>query len=102
MDQNDMWVDDLLKDLPSVPVRAGLQHRILADFDAQALRRRSSLLGRFRDAVWPGAPLWRPATILAAALVMGVVAGNYVPLEDAEQTASIALDQPPAELGGNS
>lgn len=102
MDQDEMWAEALLKELPSVPVPAGLERRILADFDRLAARPR--LFDRLRDAVWPGVPLWRPAGALAFALVVGAIAGSYVPLEDStEQTATIALDEPPSfDLGESS
>ncbi len=110
-EQDAMWVERTLEILPSVPVPAALERRILGDFDRVAARRGAGLAGVFdalRDAVWPGAPVWRPAAILAAALVVGVTVGVVVPLEDemaegSEQTASITLDTPPAfELGENS
>lgn len=103
--QDEMWADAFLKELPTVPVPAGLERRILADFDRLALSPRWT--DRLREAVWPGAPLWRPAGALAFALAVGVVVGSYVPLEDtAEQTtaaASIALDEAPSfDLGESS
>lgn len=110
-EQEAMWIERALETLPSVPVPAALEMRVLGDFDRVAARRSAGLAGlldRLRDAVWPGAPVWRPAAILAAALVIGVTAGVVVPLEDemsegSEQTASIRLDTPPAfELGENS
>jgi len=104
MEDDAMWAEALMKDLPSVPATAGLESRILADFDRIAARtptdRRGWLAG-LRDAVWPGVPVWRPAAVLAAALAIGVIMGSTVPLEDsAEQAASIALDEPPSfDLG---
>ncbi|MBV9991810.1 MAG: hypothetical protein JOZ72_11000 [Alphaproteobacteria bacterium] len=100
MDDDAMWAEALLKDLPGVPAPAALERRILADFDRVAARRRgwfASLSGM----VWPGAPAWQPAAVLAAALVVGIVAGSAVPLEDTtEQAATIALDAPPSfDLG---
>jgi hypothetical protein len=107
-DQDAMWLESALKTLPTVPVPAGLEQRILADFDAHAARRRTGLLARLRDAVWPGAPVWRPAFVFGAALVIGLTAGILIPLEDSvaegsEQTAAISLDAPPAfEIGESS
>jgi len=102
--EDEEWTQDVLKDLPSVSVPPALERRILADFDAQAARRRDGWLAGLRDAVWPGVPLWRPAGALAFALVVGVTVGTYLPLDDGvEQTASVALDAPPSfELGESS
>jgi anti-sigma-K factor RskA len=99
LDKDDMWADALLKELPSAPVSPRLERRILADFDRLAARPR--VLDRLREMLWPGASLWRPAGALAAALVIGVIAGSYVPLEDnAEMTATVALDELPSfDLG---
>ena len=103
MDRDGMWVDGILGNLPGVAAEPALQARILADFDRVAARRWR--FGRFFDAMWPGVPLWRPATVMAAALAIGIAAGVYIPLEDgAEQaTSSIAFDAPPSfDLGENS
>lgn len=105
--QDAAWLDGALDELTSVAVSAALESRILASFDAVARRRETSLgaavhrlAARLRDAVWPGAPAWQPAMVLAVSLLIGVVAGSLVPYEDmamasADQTASIALDAPP-------
>ncbi len=96
-----MWADALLKELPSVPVPAGLEARILADFDRQAMRPRWA--DRLREALWPGAPLWRPAGAVALALAVGVLVGSYVPLEDEQPAQTIALDEAPSfDLGESS
>ncbi len=109
------WLDHALKGLPSVPVPAALETRILASFEVVTERRKRGLAGavdrlagRLRDAVWPGVPVWRPAAALALSLALGIAAGTVFPLEDmmadgGEQIASIALDAPPAfDLGENS
>lgn len=102
MEQDEMWVSALMRELPSAPVTPELQARILADFDRVPKRR--GWARRLAEAVWPGAPLWRPAGALAFALVLGVVVGSYLPLEEtAEQTATIALDEAPIfDLGETS
>jgi len=109
------WLDHALKSLPTVPVPSALESRILASFDAVVERRSHGLRGTLyrlaaglRDAVWPGAAAWQPAAALALSLLVGIAAGIAVPLEDAmadgaDQSASIALDTPPAfDLGENS
>lgn len=102
-------MDRLFDVLPSVPVPAALEARILADFDRVSTRRRrglTGLLNRLGEAVWPGAPLWRPAAVLGAALLIGVTVGVVVPFEDGvseSETQSIALDSAPSfEIGENS
>jgi hypothetical protein len=109
--EDGVWLDDVLKVLPTVPVTAALQGNILASFDAVMARRDAGFVGAMRKlaaAVWPGAPAWRPAAALAFSLVVGVMAGTLIPLEDAmadsnEQAVSVALDAPPAfDLDENS
>jgi hypothetical protein len=98
------WLDGALKGLPTVAVPEALQQNILASFAAVTARRNSGVgnaMRRLAAAVWPGVPAWRPAVVLAFSLVIGVMAGTLVPLEDAktdsgEQAASVALDAPPA------
>lgn len=109
------WLDALIERQPTVSIAAELETRILASFDDVTARREAGigaaiarLGGRFRDAIWPGAPAWQPASVLALSLVVGVLAGNYLPMGDlisdqSEQTANIALDTPPAfDLSENS
>jgi hypothetical protein len=106
------WLSDILQELPPVPVTPALQARVLASFDAVSGKRRFGLTGmlvRLGEAIWPGAPAWQPAVVLAASLAIGIAAGTVVPLEEAladsidQPTAGIALDAPPSfELGESS
>jgi hypothetical protein len=77
------FADDLLRRLPTVPVSSALQSRILDDFDAVEARRRPGALvrlaQRWRDRVWPGAPVWQPISLLAFSLAVGLMAGTLVP-----------------------
>jgi hypothetical protein len=77
------FVADLMQRLPSTPVAASLEARILDDFDRLAAKRAPGALMRrllrWRDAVWPGAPLWQPASLLALSLLIGLMAGALVP-----------------------
>ena len=91
------FADGVLKALPSVAVPPGLEARILTDFDAVAAKRApgavARLMIRLRDAMWPGAPLWKPASILALSLLIGLTAGAFVPsaaLSPSAQTTTTA------------
>jgi hypothetical protein len=95
-----------------VPATPALQARLLASFDSLGGGRRPRLGGvlrRLGEAVWPGAPAWQPAAVLAASLAIGIAAGALLPLEEAladgadQSAAGIALDSPPSfELGESS
>lgn len=77
------FVNDLLRRLPTTPVSSALQSRILADFDDVAAKRKPGallrLVQRWRDRVWPGAPVWQPVSLLAFSLAIGLMAGTLVP-----------------------
>jgi hypothetical protein len=95
---------------------AGLEARILADFDrlvvprplraAKAMR----VLHGLSEAVWPGAPVWQPASVLALSLIVGLAAGLLLPssvlgggTSDTTQLASqsVSLETPPSfDLSG--
>lgn len=95
MKDDKAFIDDLRDALPSVAVPAGLEARILADFDRLAVRRRSRLAGVFQafaDSLWPGAPFWQPAALLATSLMIGLAAGAFVPAQTSASAAA-ASDQ---------
>jgi hypothetical protein len=102
LDNDAAFAQRAVSRLPTVAVPASLEARILAGFDAVAARRRRSLwnaparlAGAWRDAVWPGAPAWKPATVLALSLAIGVTAGAMVPasaLTRDDQTQVSSLD----------
>ena len=106
-----LWLTRTLQELPPVPVTPALQARVLASFDAVTERRRTGVRGflrRLGETVWPGAPAWQPAAVLAASLAIGIAAGTLVPVEQAladgaEQPGVVALDAlPNFDLGENS
>ncbi len=72
-----------LQVLPATAVPPSLERRLLADFDRLAAGRRAGWLTRFAEnwaeLLWPGAPLWQPASLLALSLVIGLTAGAFVP-----------------------
>jgi len=90
--QDARFADRALASLPATAVPSALEARILADFDHVAARRApgtlSRIFNRWRDAVWPSAPVWKPASVLAASLVIGVMAGALVPASDFASNAS--------------
>jgi len=75
---------EVLGRVPTTAVPPALEARVLADFDRIAAVHRHGLVwrlaARWRDRLWPGAPVWQPATLLAASLAVGLVAGALVPL----------------------
>ena len=94
--------------LPGETAFAGLEARILADFDAAFAQRTPSprlaarkWAERLRDMVWPSAPVWTPASVFALSLLMGLAAGAFVPSAAAEsdnsdQAQSVSLDTTPS------
>ncbi|MDE2266716.1 MAG: hypothetical protein KGL29_12500 [Alphaproteobacteria bacterium] len=101
------FVGRVLSSLPSVAVPSALEASILAGFDrAAAAGLYRSWLARLsqgmRDAVWPGAPVWKPAVVFALSLIVGLVAGAVVPSSDVlpaagtVQSQSLAYDTTPA------
>jgi hypothetical protein len=86
----------VLAGLPSDPVPGTLEARVLADFDAVAAKRRASLRAlalrparRLRDAVWPDAPAWQPASVFALSLLIGLAAGTLVPSSALTSVSSV-------------
>jgi hypothetical protein len=85
------FADGALTVLPNLAAPTALEARILADFDhvaAHLSRRRAHLMDHWRDVVWPGAPIWKPASVLAVSLLIGLVAGALVPSADLRSDSS--------------
>jgi hypothetical protein len=80
------------------PASSALSSRILADFDAVSAKRWR--LSRLIDAVWPGAPAWKPAAALGLSLMIGLGVGALLP--SAADDTSIASDTSPGlDFGGD-
>jgi hypothetical protein len=86
--------------LPVAAVPPALARRVLADYDAVLARRAAPRrpLAAVAAFFWPGVPAWKPATVLAAALLIGLAAGALVPAPgdtsaDQIQLAGLASDQ---------
>ena len=77
------FADRLLQGLPTVAVPSALEARLLADFDRIAAAHQPGKAKRlargWAERLWPGAPVWQPATLLALSLVIGLTAGSFVP-----------------------
>jgi hypothetical protein len=86
---------------PSAP--AGLEAVLLAAYDKWNASRgrgfwsgwKSALEVAF-DIIWPGAPLWAPASALAVALLVGASLGALLPAMLAQDQQSFSLEQPPS------
>jgi hypothetical protein len=84
------------------PASAALSSRILADFDAVSAKRARWSLSRLVDAIWPGAPVWKPATALGLSLMIGLGVGALLPVYGAPDDTSVALDTSPGlDFGGD-
>lgn len=83
------------------PASAALSARILADFDAVSAKRARWSLSRLVDAIWPGAPVWKPAAALGLSLMIGLGVGALLPIYNAPDDMSVALDVSPGlDFGG--
>ena len=51
-------------------------------------------LGHFSNAIWPGAPLWAPASAFALALVLGTGLGIALPPIANDEQPGFSLEQP--------
>ncbi len=93
------FVDALMSHLPTTAVPSSLEARILADFDRIAERNKPGAMKRWmlrwRDRVWPGAPVWQPASLLALSLAIGLAVGAFVPTSSlsAAPTSTANTDQ---------
>jgi len=104
-DEDDDRLTALLQDVEArdrlEPASAALSARILADFDAVSAKRARWSMTRFVDAVWPGAPLWKPAAALGLSLMIGLGVGALLPIYGPADETSAASDASPGlDFGG--
>ncbi len=95
-------LDTTLDRLPTEDGSPALRARILSAFDA--LHRQPAgggigqTLARLRDMIWPGAPVWQPASAFALSLALGVAMGLFVPsavsAQDNDPTANLLVVSP--------
>jgi hypothetical protein len=96
------FADRAVKRLPLVPPSAGFEAALLAAYDAWNAERRNGSwaaawkmgLRRFSETIWPGAPIWAPASALAAALLVGAGIGAAWPaMTSAEPVPGFSLER---------
>ena len=95
------FTDRALKRLPAEIPPRGFETALLKAYDAwnagraegpwAALRAASR---QFSESVWPGAPLWAPASALAFALLVGAGLGATLPSTFQDEQPAFSLEQP--------
>lgn len=93
------FVDRALRQLPRATPSSGFEAALLAGYDAWKAERKKGPwaaikagLRRFSETIWPGAPLWVPASALAVALLVGAGVGAALPA--AGEQSGFSLEQP--------
>jgi hypothetical protein len=95
------FADRALARLPAIAPAPGFEGELLAAYDGWQSKRPAGPWAAFRgaaqafaDMVWPGAPLWAPASAFAAALLLGIGLGAMLPGEGGQRMA-FSLEQTP-------
>jgi len=90
-----------LQRMPASRPSPDLERALLAAYDAWNAKRgegrwRAFMAGarQFSDSIWPGAPLWAPATAFAFALLVGAGLGAALPSALMEVQPAFSLEQP--------
>ena len=94
------FADRAVKLLPPAAPAPGLETALLAAYDAWSAERPGgrwvvwkAALRRFSEVIWPGAPLWAPASALAAALLLGAGLGAALPVLMQEEQTGFSLER---------
>jgi len=94
------FVDRAVRRLPQPTPSLGLEAALMAGYDAWKAEREKGVwaavkagLRRFSETVWPGAPVWVPASVLAAALLVGAGLGAALPVAIAVEQSGFSLEQ---------
>jgi hypothetical protein len=94
------FTDLALRRMPREVPSPAFQAALLAAYDAWNAKRAegpwaqlSASLRQFADAIWPGAPLWAPASAFAFALLVGAGLGATLPTMMEDQPG-FSLEQP--------
>jgi len=80
------FAERALARLPPDPPSPRLEAALLAAYDAWRTERTrgpwagfKAALKEFGQTIWPGAPLWAPAAVFAASLLVGAMIGEFLP-----------------------
>jgi hypothetical protein len=95
------FAERALRRLPQPAPSPSFEAALMAAYDAwNAERARGPWaafkagLRRFSETVWPGAPVWVPATVLAAAMLVGAGLGTALPEVTPAEQPGFSLEQP--------
>jgi hypothetical protein len=95
------FADRALRRLPQAVPSPRFETALLVAYDAwNAERAKGSWaawkagLRRFSETVWPGAPVWAPASALAVALLVGAGLGAALPAMANGEQPGFSLEQP--------
>ena len=96
-----IFANRALSRLPAEVPPPGFQAALLTSYDAWNARRPegrwaalSAGLRQFSNSIWPGAPLWVPASAFACALVLGAGLGAALPPTVNDGQRGFSLEQP--------
>lgn len=95
------FTDRALSRLPQPTLPPSLEATLMAGYDAWNAEREKGVwaavkagLRRLTETVWPGAPMWVPASALGAALLVGAGLGAALPAANAAEPSGFSLEQP--------
>ena len=97
------FANHALNRLPAEVPPPGFEAALLAAYDAWNAGRPQGCWAAFRaasrqfsESIWPGAPVWAPASAFAFALLMGAGLGVALPSILADEQPAFSLEQPSA------
>jgi len=95
------FVDRALRRLPPPASSSSFEAALMAGYDAWNGEREKGAWAAFKaglrgfsEVIWPGAPVWVPASALAAALLVGAGIGAALPAAGTVEQSGFSLEQP--------
>ena len=93
------FADRALARLPADPLSPRLEAALLAAYDAWRMERArgpwaalKASVREFGQTIWPGAPLWAPAAVFAASLLIGAMIGEFLPAASEFEPQAFSLE----------